>query len=36
LGAVLVRWGWWIGFAWVAGLLLFAGVDFAVARTRPG
>ena len=32
-GATLVRWGWWIGFAWLAGLLAFAGVGFLFART---
>ena len=32
-GAALVRWGWWIGFAWVIALLLFAAVGFVVART---
>ena len=33
IGAALARWGWWVGFAWVIGLLLFAAVGFSFGRT---
>ena len=33
LGQAVARFGWWIGFVWVAGILLLAATGFLLGRT---